>query len=421
MLATAAGGAQASQSFQVNYTDATHDTFVQALADWVSSVNATGEIVCFSMPYLNNISSAHSSFNATVYEYEFALTATKTVSGSVLPNNGNVVVLAMTMVSSGGEIVAPAKARFGRLALYNSSGTSCSISFDTVTSQLATLNPADGVVTAYGTLAPSVLAGSFSFVHDTSSYTWSWTGLVIARSDGTARSIPNGSQANTTLTSGTTYLGYPYWDDNANTLGWVSGGHGDQGFSFLTSERANVLLQLQNLFQRVALSIGPLTASTTTSGSGSGGGGFGGSGTCVRHTMLVEERKKGIIPAWGLEIGDWIRTNEGDGWTKVTYVKLMPQDVFIRVTVNGRSVEVTPTHPFTAMDENCEPIDMVFAADLSCSTQLYVRGGADFVEGIQVVKVPDGQKMKIMCEGIHTFFSGEEEPFILTHNVLNLT
>jgi hypothetical protein len=43
------------------------------------------------------------------------------------------------------------------------------------------------------------------------------------------------------------------------------------------------------------------------------------------------------------------------------------------------------------------------------------------VEGIQVIKVSGGQKMKIMCEGIHTFFSGETEPYILTHNVLDLT
>lgn len=179
-----------------------------------------------------------------------------------------------------------------------------------------------------------------------------------------------------------------------------------------------MLSQLQNLFQRIALSSGPLTASTTTSGSGSGGGGFGGSGSCVRHTMLVEERTKGIIPAWSLEVGDWIRTNEGDGWTKVIYVQQMPQDVFIRVTVNGKSVEVTPNHPFTAMDEDCKPIDMMYAAKLSCLTQLYVRGGADFIEGIQVIRDPNGYKMKIACENIHTFFSGEEEPYILTHNIL---
>lgn len=416
--AISSASGQLSQSFQVNYTDGTHDTFTQSFSDWTIRASFSGETVAYTMPYLNGTGGSHSSFNVFINEYEFTLNAAKSVSSIVLPSNGLVVLLAMTLVPSGSGIVAPAKAKFARIILYNWVGTSSTISFDTVTAQLASLNPADGVVTANGTLSPSVLAGSFSFTHDTSSYTWSWSGLVIARSDGTSRGISDGSQANTSLTSGTTYLGYPFWDDTANTLGWVSGGHGAQGFSFLTTERSNMLSQLQNLFQRISLSSGPLTASTTTSGSGSGGGGFGGSGSCVRHTMLVEERTKGIIPAWSLEVGDWIRTNEGGGWTKVVYVQQMPQDVFIRVTVNGKSVEVTPNHPFTAMDEDCKPIDMMYAAKLSCLTQLYVRGGADFVEGIQVIRDPNGYKMKIACENIHTFFSGEEEPYILTHNLL---
>ncbi len=104
------------------------------------------------------------------------------------------------------------------------------------------------------------------------------------------------------------------------------------------------------------------------------------------------------------------------GWAKVLFVQARAQDVFIRVSVNGHSVEVTPTHPFEALDENCMPLECVRSANLTLLHQLYTSEGADFVQALQVVKNPHGQKMLIHCDGDHTFFSGETTPYILVHN-----
>ena len=132
--------------------------------------------------------------------------------------------------------------------------------------------------------------------------------------------------------------------------------------------------------------------------------------------MLVEEKTKGIIPACAVVVGDYLRNREG--WTKVIFSQIRDQDVFVRVTINGHSVEVTPTHPFIGMDENCNPIPVLYASNLSIMHQLYTVEGADFIQALQIVKALEGKKMVLHCETDYTFFSGEDTPFILTHNTV---
>lgn len=73
------------------------------------------------------------------------------------------------------------------------------------------------------------------------------------------------------------------------------------------------------------------------------------------------------------------------------------------------------------MDENCNPIPVLYAAKLSCMNQLYTVDGADFVTRLELVRDPSGKKMALCCDGDHTFFSGEDKPYILTHNYLQGT
>ena len=106
---------------------------------------------------------------------------------------------------------------------------------------------------------------------------------------------------------------------------------------------------------------------------------------------------------------------EGDGWTQVMEALELPHQTYIRVGVSGHYLTVTPTHPFEALDLCGNPV-MCRAEDISLSHQLHTRTGADFVEHIQVIRDPEATKVKIWCEPHHTFFCGEDEPFILAHN-----
>ncbi len=99
-LGTAVNGSQASQQFIVNYTDGTNTTFVQGLSDWGAPQNYPGESVAVSMPYRDTVNGAQNFKAFNLYGYSFTINNAKTVSSLVLPNNANVVVLAITL--SGG-------------------------------------------------------------------------------------------------------------------------------------------------------------------------------------------------------------------------------------------------------------------------------------------------------------------------------
>ncbi len=76
---------------------------------------------------------------------------------------------------------------------------------------------------------PPTWSGAFTYVSTTSSITWSWTSLAIARADGISTAVPNGSLAVSGLTAATTYYFYPYWDDVALAIAWVAGISGSVG------------------------------------------------------------------------------------------------------------------------------------------------------------------------------------------------
>jgi len=98
MLATAAGGNQASQSFVVTYADGTISTFTQSLSDWCSSQSYSGESKAVTMTYRNKYDGTKPSIANYLYGYSFSLTNSKTISSIKLPNNSNVKVLAITLV-----------------------------------------------------------------------------------------------------------------------------------------------------------------------------------------------------------------------------------------------------------------------------------------------------------------------------------
>jgi lysophospholipase L1-like esterase len=97
LLATGVNGNQGSQSFTVNYSDGTQSTFMQSLSDWFTPQNYAGETIAVSASHRDMSSGALDQRAFMVYEYSFSLVAGKTVTSIVLPNNRNVVVLAITL------------------------------------------------------------------------------------------------------------------------------------------------------------------------------------------------------------------------------------------------------------------------------------------------------------------------------------
>jgi hypothetical protein len=99
MLATGVNGNQPSQTFRVTYTDGSSTAFTQSLSDWYTPQNYSGETKALTMPYRDTSGGEKDNRTFLLYGYSFSLNAAKKVSSITLPMNGNVVVLAITLVS----------------------------------------------------------------------------------------------------------------------------------------------------------------------------------------------------------------------------------------------------------------------------------------------------------------------------------
>ena len=98
LLATAVNGSQANQSFVITYTDGTTSSVSQSLSDWHSPQTYPGESKVLAMAYrLTATGAAYDSSSSPyyLYGYSLALNPAKTVKSITLPNNRNVVVLAV--------------------------------------------------------------------------------------------------------------------------------------------------------------------------------------------------------------------------------------------------------------------------------------------------------------------------------------
>ena len=164
------------------------------------------------------------------------------------------------------------------------------------------IDPTKSGVLMRGSVPPT-WSGVFTYVSTTSSLTWSWSGLVIYRADGTTTAIPNGSVAVTGLTAATTYYFYPYWDETAGALAWVATGTGSPAYA--QAAKTNIAAQQQALQGRIPLSQGAIAAATTSSGAGGGSG--GGSGSCLRAGTMVLTRERGTVPIETCTVGEHLR------------------------------------------------------------------------------------------------------------------
>ena len=97
LLATAVNGAQANQSFQVNYSDGTSATMQQSLSDWAAPQSYSGEMTVFTSTYKLIGAGTKTNGAFSYYGYGMTLDGTKTAVSIALPPNRNVVVLAITV------------------------------------------------------------------------------------------------------------------------------------------------------------------------------------------------------------------------------------------------------------------------------------------------------------------------------------
>jgi len=98
VLAIGVDGNQPNQTFTVNYTTGSATTASQSISDWYTPQFYSGESEAISMSYRDTAGGGIDNRNFSVYSYTITLDNTRTLSSITLPNNGHVVILAMTTV-----------------------------------------------------------------------------------------------------------------------------------------------------------------------------------------------------------------------------------------------------------------------------------------------------------------------------------
>jgi hypothetical protein len=110
LLATAVHGNQPGQVFTVHYSDGTSKSFTQSLSDWFTPQNYAGESKALTMAYRLTQNGSPDNRTFYLYGYTFPLDSTRTPVSLTLPNNRNVVVLAVDV--TGGTSSAAAAPTF---------------------------------------------------------------------------------------------------------------------------------------------------------------------------------------------------------------------------------------------------------------------------------------------------------------------
>jgi hypothetical protein len=187
LLATAVNGSQPNQTFLVTYSDGTTTSFYQSLSDWYSPHGYSGESKASTMAYRIAPSGVTNIGPVYLYGYAFSTNSAKTLKSITLPNNRNVVVLAVDVSTASGSAAAPVHVNLGAVDnvvgiasngspatnggldgggnSYSANLTGASISWSGETFTLGgsgtTPPPSGGTLTISGTPANIATAGGF--------------------------------------------------------------------------------------------------------------------------------------------------------------------------------------------------------------------------------------------------------------------
>ncbi len=99
MLATGVQGDQTKQTITVTYTDGTTSQFARNFSDWFTPQSYSGELEAVAMPYRDIYDGTEDNRTFNLYGYTLGLDNTKTVQSFTLPNNRDLLVLAVTLTT----------------------------------------------------------------------------------------------------------------------------------------------------------------------------------------------------------------------------------------------------------------------------------------------------------------------------------
>lgn len=99
-LGAAVIASQKAVTFKVTYTDGSTTKFSQGISDWITPQHYAGEAVALASPYCDTSSGGRTSNTYNLYQYTLGLNSSKTVKSLTMPSNSDVILVAVTLLSS---------------------------------------------------------------------------------------------------------------------------------------------------------------------------------------------------------------------------------------------------------------------------------------------------------------------------------
>jgi hypothetical protein len=97
LIGAATTTGQINQNFTLTYTDGTSVTGGYSVSSWTQPQNYPGETIVSTTPYQNTGSGGRTNGNVNLYGYQILIDSSKVVQSLILPNNRNVVLMAMSL------------------------------------------------------------------------------------------------------------------------------------------------------------------------------------------------------------------------------------------------------------------------------------------------------------------------------------
>ncbi len=107
LIGAAAATGQTGQTFTVTYTDGTTTTSNLSMSSWTKSASYPGETIVSTTAFENNGGGGENPGNVSLYGYQISLNSAKVVQSITLPNNRNIVIVAMSLNTSSTPAVVP--------------------------------------------------------------------------------------------------------------------------------------------------------------------------------------------------------------------------------------------------------------------------------------------------------------------------
>ena len=107
LLGAATTTGQTNQCFTANYTDGTSSTGCWNMSSWLQPAGYSGETTVQTTPYVNTGGGGRVTEYASLYGYQIPLNSAKVLQSLTLPNNRNIVIVAMSLSTSNTPTVVP--------------------------------------------------------------------------------------------------------------------------------------------------------------------------------------------------------------------------------------------------------------------------------------------------------------------------